>query len=111
MKMDEKELLQAAMHNSYNVITHKCTIEEVEDDGMPVFVHFPDRDIDKTSIKVMVMYFIMMEEYEKCADLNHVYELLFDEKMPSLLCKCDIPQYHLREDDVIECQKCKTEVI
>ena len=60
--MNEKVLLQAAMYNSYDVITHKRTIEDIEYDGMPVFVHFPDRGVDKTSLKVMVMYFIMAEE-------------------------------------------------
>lgn len=109
--MNEKELLQTAMHNSYNVITHKCTVEDVEYDGVPVFIHFPDKNIDKVSIKVMIMYFIMREEYEKCSDLTNEYELLFHEKMPTLVCKCDTPDYSLRDDDVIECKKCKTEII
>lgn len=109
--MDERELLQAAMYNSYDVITHKRTIEDIEYDGMPVFVHFPDKGIDKTSLKVMVMYFIMAEEYEICKELTEEYELLFHEKMPPLLCKCDKPHYHLRDDDVIECEVCKTQVL
>ena len=106
--MDERELLDYAMQNSYSVITHKCTIEDIEYDGMPIFVHFPDREIDKTSIKVMIMYFIMTEEYEKCEELNKEYELLFHEKMPKILCECTIPKYQLLDDDTIECQNCKT---
>ena len=109
--MDEKEILEAAMYNSFDVITHKRTIEDIEYDGMPVFVHFPDKGIDKMSLKVMVMYFIMKEEYEMCKELNDEYELIFQEKMPSLLCQCDKPQYHLRDDDVIECERCKTKVL
>lgn len=106
--MDERELLDYAMHNSYNVITHKCTIQDIEYDGMPIFVHFPDKEIDKTSIKVMIMYFIMTEEYEKCEELNQEYELLFHEKMPRILCECNVPKYQLLDDDTIECQNCKT---
>jgi hypothetical protein len=109
--MDEKELLNYAMYNSYNVITHKCTVEDIEDDGMPIFIHYPDTDIDKASIKVMMIYFIMTEEYEKCEELSKEYELLFHEKMPKILCECRVPSYHLFDDDTIECKNCKIKIV
>lgn len=109
--MNEKEMLQKAMDNSYNVITHKCTIEDIEYNDIPIFVHFPDRDIDKASIKIMIMYYIMEEEYEKCRELSDVYELLFQEEMPALLCDCKTPQYEMIDDDKIECLKCKTRIV
>jgi len=104
--MNEQEILHVAMHNSYNVITHKCTIEEVENKGTPFFIHFPDRDIDKASIKIMVMYFVTEEEYEKCKELTELYELLFQEEMPQLICDCKTPFYEMTEDDIIECRSC-----
>lgn len=109
--MTEQEILEKAMYNSYNVITHKCSIQEVEEEGLPFFIHFPDRDIDKASIKIMVMYFIMQEEYEKCKELSDVYELLFQEEMPSLLCECKVPQYEMIDEETIECKKCKAKIL
>lgn len=109
--MNEKQMLHVAMQNSYNVITHKCTIQEVEEDGTPLFIHFPDRDVDKASIKIMVMYFIVEEEYEKCKELTELYELLFQEEMPQLLCDCSKPYYEMTDDDEIECSNCGRKVI
>lgn len=109
--MNDKQILHVAMQNSYNVITHKCTIEEVETEGTPFFIHFPDRDIDKASIKIMTMYFIIEEDYEKCEELKNLYELLFQEEMPQLICECARPKYEMVDDEIMECRCCGRRVI
>jgi hypothetical protein len=105
--ISEKELLDRAARNSYEVITHKKTVEDIEKHGMPCFIHFPDREIDKNSIKVLVMHFIQEEDYIACKELADEYEVLFQEKMPDMACSCKAPEYILLNDDTIQCKNCK----
>lgn len=109
--MNEKELLHHAIVNSYEVITRKKTVAEIEENGLPAFIHEPDQDIDKKSIKVMVIYFMQQEDYLKCKDLSDEYELLFNEKIPSLVCGCKVPEFRLVDDDIIQCKSCRKQII
>lgn len=108
--MNEEELLYKAMVNSYNVITERDTIENIEKVGMPIFVHLPENGVDKVSLKIITMYFIMDEEYERCEELRKRYNGLFNEEMPSVACKCSTPDYYMDDDHMI-CRKCKEVII
>lgn len=108
--MDEKELLYRAIINSYEVITRKKTVAEIEEYSLPAFIHEPDKGIDKKSIKVMVIYFLQEEDYLKCKELSDEYEILFNEKMPSLVCGCRCPELQLIDDDTIQCKSCRTRI-
>lgn len=104
--MDEKELLHEAMMNSFNVITEKSTVDKIEKSGFPVFVHFPERNVDKDSVKLITMYFIMEESYEKCDELKRAYQKIFNEDMPNVMCKCVKPLFYQDDKGHIVCKNC-----
>lgn len=108
--MNEKELLHVAMINSYNLITDRLTMEYIEEFALPIFVHFPEKGIDKMSMKVMMMYFITTEDYEICQELSTIYESIFNESMPNIMCTCKKPNYSLDYDKIV-CNNCKEIIV
>jgi|TARA_B110000495_G_C22903108_1_gene527089 hypothetical protein len=76
--LEELDLYHTAMHNAYNVITGKISIEEVymeleegdEDLEFPLpFNPFLHEDISSEEIGWVIDHFIELEDYEKCQEL------------------------------------------
>lgn len=109
--MNERELLDRATLNSYEVITRKKTVEEIEETGAPVFVHYPDQPITRALLKSIAIYFIQKEDYIPCKEISDEYKSLFREEMPPLFCGCNTPDLRLLDDDTIQCRSCRTRII
>ena len=66
MELSEKEIVDIAVRNSYNVIIGNMNPEDLITTDFGYFVHDIMKPIEVDEIKFMLDYFIKKEEYEKC---------------------------------------------
>ncbi len=112
--MKERQVAHIGMINSYNVLTRKARVIDVIESAIPIFAHIVDEDIRKSDIDLIISYFEMIEEYEKCIELKCVSQTLFDENgepKTMQVCECVMPSYAPKYDDVMICCKCNNPII
>lgn len=69
----DEELLCLANNNSYLLLTGQKTLKQILNRrGDQSFVTMPDEDPGCNDIQQMIDYFIVTEEYEKCAKLRDI---------------------------------------
>ena len=74
-QLENEEMLNDSILNSYYVLTGKATIEDVvKRQEFPMFFINPGEDLDKSSLNDMLDYFISTEEYEKCQELLELFK-------------------------------------
>jgi hypothetical protein len=72
----EDALLYMAFNNSYDIITHRVTFDELLEinhsspDGFTALAHNIETGPTDEDIDNMILYFQELEEYEKCAILH-----------------------------------------
>ena len=67
--VSEEEFLDQSNHNSFNLLTGRLSMDDIEAGfGM---VHNPFKR-DPKEIEAIMQYFIDTEEYEKCAELRDI---------------------------------------
>lgn len=72
--LTDEERIRIAMVNSYDVIVEGINPESiiVKSNGVGYFAHnFPD-PLVKEEVETIIDYFVMTEEYERCAKLHKV---------------------------------------
>jgi hypothetical protein len=100
--MNKEQIIHVAMTNSYNILTDKCTIDDVLKSGLLYFAHHPEEGASADELLIMVAYFESKEAYQECQDLMTLYnqnfnadgsfkedamDVLYDEDT----CKCENP--------------------
>lgn len=105
--MTEKQMLHAAMQNSYNLITGSATLEEIVNSGLTIFVHNPEEPIDSANLLLMIMYYEKLEHYEKCAACKKILDTLFKEEfiVDTYECSCELPKISEYKEPMC-CKKC-----
>ena len=69
-QLEDEEMLDDSILNSYYVLTGKATIEDiVKRHEFPMFFINPGEELDEDTLNDMLDYFISTEEYEKCQEL------------------------------------------
>ena len=69
-QLENEEMLNDSILNSYYVLTGKATVENIiKRQEFPMFFINPDEELDEDSLNDMLDYFISTEEYEKCSEL------------------------------------------
>ena len=93
VSMTSKQLLHIGMVNSFNVITHKNTFDEILDSSIAVFVHVPDDEIPLDIIHYIMDYFETCEMFEYCSELYDFISDNYNEDgtHKNELCKCNYP--------------------
>ena len=78
--LEDLEMYNAAMQNSYYLITKRKTLDDIyislEEESIDAF-YLPFDPIQEDGrstdiIDMVIEYFITTEEYEKCAELNKI---------------------------------------
>lgn len=112
--MKDRQRVHIGMVNSYNVLTRKARVIDVIESPIPIFAHIVDDVLQKSEIDLIIGYFEMIEEYEKCIELKCVSQTLFyDNGEPKEMkqCECLMPSYAPRYDDVMICCKCNNPIV
>jgi hypothetical protein len=69
-QLENEEMLNDSILNSYYVLTGKATVENIiKRQEFPMFFINPGEELDEDSLNDMLDYFISTEEYEKCSEL------------------------------------------
>lgn len=90
--MTNKQIIHIGMVNSFNLITERNTMDEIQESNLTLFAHPPEEDITIDSLKKIMNYFESIEMYEYCSDLMEYAYLNFDENGVRLGgCECDHP--------------------
>lgn len=70
--MDDYEILDIAMRNSYEVIVNEMDVEEIIIKDFGYLVHNPNLPLKLEEVEIMLEYFESIEEYEKCIELKKI---------------------------------------
>ena len=90
--MTNKQIIHIGMVNSFNLITERNTMDEIQESNLTLFAHTPEEDITIDKIKMIMNYFESIEMYEHCVDLMEYTHLNFDEKGVRIgSCECEYP--------------------
>ncbi len=80
------------MVNSFNLITERNTLEEIQESNITLFAHSPEDDITYETLKMIIDYFESIEMYEYCSDLIEYLNLNFKENGTRIgSCECKYP--------------------
>ena len=71
----EKEVLDIAMRNSYEVLVNGIDEGDFDFSEFIFFAHNPGSRFKKKEIEGMLIYFTEIEEYEKCIKLKEKLDL------------------------------------
>jgi hypothetical protein len=106
--MNQKQLLHVAMLNSYNLITHHASYDEIIESPIAMFAHLPDEPLNSINMKMLIGYFEKHEMFENCANLKKVYDSRFkpDGTPKDYECQCDYPEIIRYDYDEVRCAKC-----
>ena len=67
----DTEILEEAMNNAYQIVTGKFTFEQLLEKTGEACIPFDIRK-EEPDLEGMIEYFIEIEEYEKCSELQKI---------------------------------------
>lgn len=107
--MNQKQLLHVAMLNSYNLITHQASYDEIVESPISMFAHLPDEPLESGNLSLIIKYFEGKEMFEHCANLKRIYDIRFkpDGTPKDYECQCDYPDILSYEYDEVRCAVCE----
>ena len=79
--LTDEEKIRLAMTNSYDVIIHGIDPESiiVKANGVGYFAHNFQDPLVREEVETIIDYFVMTEEYERCAKLHKFLSVFQDE--------------------------------
>jgi hypothetical protein len=92
--MTENQILHLSMINSYNLIIGNASFDEIMDSDINFFAHNPTKTIESSTFQLIIWYFQDKEMFEYCAELNRVYNEMYNEdgSIKQTPCRCEYPE-------------------
>jgi len=74
--MEGYEMIDIAMNNAYDALIGEKTIMDLVSDETNELIFVPDPELSDTELgEDLLEYFVVTEEYEKCANIRDVMQL------------------------------------
>jgi len=92
--MTEQQKIHIAMMNSYNVLTGKCSIEDIFNSDVPMFSHVIDDEPNQDNVLFIIKYFEKIDMFEQCLELKQYITDTFDDEgnITTKICPCPYPE-------------------